>query len=138
MSDNEVLEVINHVTLLSHKELSQKEVFQSGDFTPIINLVRAMSGKEAKYSLDKAIDLCSAVQNLREVIYHCYVTSDQNPQYAQAAMNFLERYFYLLLFSQWVKEKFNKSDEDKISEKFIDWINDRPELTNILHRMTLG
>lgn len=45
-------------------------------------------------------------------------SSQQNPQYAQAALNFLERYFYLLLFSMWVKEKF-----DKVDEVTIEWID---------------
>jgi hypothetical protein len=66
-----------------------------------------------------------------------FYSSQQNPQYTQAALNFLERYFYFLLFSMWVKEKFNKSDEVKINEKFVDWIKERPELTNILNGLSI-
>jgi hypothetical protein len=59
----------------------------------ILDLVRVVPrGSEIKRQVDEAIDRCSVIINLREIIYVMHKQSETKPQYLKRALDFLERY----------------------------------------------
>lgn len=61
--------------------------YLNGDYNAVLDLVRAIGGGEAKKRLDKAIDLCDSVQNLRESIHEYYLKSETHPHYTEVCQD---------------------------------------------------
>jgi len=125
------------VGLVSERVQDAQETCLRGEYKAVLDLVRVMGGSTAKASLDLAIDRCSTVINLRTCIYAQYVRSEKEPQYTKRALNFLERYCYLLMYSQFIKDEMKKLS-NQILFGFKDWIRTRPELTHFLQNLTLS
>jgi len=123
--------------LCSLRPVEYQESYQNGEYSAILDLVRAMSGGAAKESLDQAIDKCAKVVNLRIAIYHLYVRSVGEPQSTQKALNFLERYFNLLMYSQFIKDEIALESTGTLSQRFVAWTKARPELTHLLNNLSL-
>lgn len=64
-----------------------------------------------------------------------HVMSETKPHYAQRALNFLERYFYLLAFCTFIEEERAKSEPFTIT--FKQWMKERPELRTMLSHIEL-
>jgi len=107
-----------------------------GDYSAILNLKRLVGSQVKKY-LDVAVDRCSTVTNLREAIYQAHARAETKPHYYQVALNFLERYFYLLMFTQYVLEENKKEENYKFTLTFTSWFNARNEIKNLLANLSL-
>src|SRR5690606_37151993 len=114
--------------------------------------------------VDHAIDLCSAIINLRESIDSYHVKSETKPHYFLIALNFVERYLYLLLFSQYIlealdilQERLKKQEEEQqkqetgengtgiqssvlfdtiFDKSFEEWFKARAEIQNLLANLS--
>ncbi|KAG2207019.1 hypothetical protein INT47_008488 [Mucor saturninus] len=132
-----------------------KESYEKGEFKIILQLVSMLTfGKLAKRLTDKAIDMCDHMQNLRKAIYDYKLRLDAmedqgSKQYRAtklAALNYLIRYFYLIVFANYLLEELvtvpperihreNSIVQDGTMDKvptFKSWVNSRREITNIL------
>eukprot|EP00834_Sanchytrium_tribonematis_P007654 NODE_726_length_4415_cov_0.494556.p1 type:complete len:1175 gc:universal NODE_726_length_4415_cov_0.494556:3709-185(-) len=103
-----------------------------GEYRIILQLMSVLSqGKVAKSIVDTAIDANQHLQNLREAIYtfKCKLRQmdPQTKQYSQlhqVTINYLIRYFFLIVFCDY--------SLDKSKQSFVDWLKDRREVTNII------
>ena len=74
-----------------------KLCFLKGEYRPVIALLRILNqGKESKKVTDDIVDLCDAMQNLREAVYDLKVRGehldvDQQFKSFQVAEEYLER-----------------------------------------------
>ncbi|TMW60709.1 hypothetical protein Poli38472_000751 [Pythium oligandrum] len=121
----------------------------NGDFAVIRELeMRLRFGKDAKAWVDKTIDQCSAICNIRTVIheYHESSTSEAKPAkrtyYLHHALSFLERYFYLIVFGAYllyIKQQHNqlvstgkKAHPGADAQSFSKWLQHHPNLFRLL------
>ncbi|KAH9256842.1 hypothetical protein BASA81_004955 [Batrachochytrium salamandrivorans] len=110
----------------------------NGDFAAITAQVRLLdNGLEAKQVMDALIDVCDAMQNLREAVYDVKqrsVQQDLSPvlrhEAAQVAEHYLRRYSLLIQFSSFLLT-INVSGPTVITaQRFAYWLKSRPELLN--------
>lgn len=59
-------------------------------------------------------------------------TSEIKQVIQQKAINFLKRYFYLIVFTAYVKEQFSSKSLQNFEEKFEKWMYNHPELYSLL------
>ncbi|KAI8638964.1 inositol hexakisphosphate-domain-containing protein [Parasitella parasitica] len=138
----------------SENEDSMEESYHNGEFKIILQLVSMLTyGKLAKRLTDKAINMCDHMQNLRKAIFDYKLRMDaiedpKSQQYKaikQVALNYLIRYFYLIVFANYLLEqlalaKVQQSNEtEAICNETMDkattfklWLKGRREITNIL------
>jgi hypothetical protein len=110
-----------------------------------LNYFWLQGGVESKRQVDKVIDKCSAMQNLREAIagYRNSIQRQADEKKREAALSFfveyLERYYFLICFAVYIHT-------DKSSLVFLhppgpggfqQWMHARPELYSILRRSAL-
>jgi hypothetical protein len=121
----------------------------NGEFRIILQLIAVLQfGKQAKHLTDLAIDACAHVQNLRSVIYDyklrvdaCEVGSRKHTSILGVAINYLVRYFYLIVFADYLLENRGGVGERRNREtrpvvKFSAWLEERREIKNIVLRVT--
>ena len=143
----------------SHEE---RERYQNGEYRVILQLVSVLSfGKLAKRLTDQAINMCDHMQNLRRAIYdyklRIEAMTDQGSKKWRAARevahNYLVRYFYLVVFANYLLEEmsttvmsaqggeeYNEDDssastafkEAKKLTTFKEWLKGRREIVNII------
>ncbi|KAG1474862.1 hypothetical protein G6F56_000086 [Rhizopus delemar] len=131
----------------SHEE---RERYQNGEYRVILQLVSVLSyGKRAKRLTDRAINMCDHMQNLRKAIYDYKLRLEAVPDHGskkwksihEVAMNYLVRYFYLIVFANYLLEEMGsiKGDQDETSFKeakklttFKQWLKGRREIVNII------
>ncbi|XP_063723580.1 paladin-like [Symsagittifera roscoffensis] len=115
---------------------------ENGEFQIILDLCAALSsGKTMKAEMDFIIDACDHMQNLRKCIWETKVNHDKELAkadkeagarraafWAKLGVNFIERYFYLILFNVYCTEQV--SQDFKV--KFADWCEQRQDLVKIL------
>eukprot|EP00884_Botryococcus_braunii_P001844 jgi/Botrbrau1/11660/Bobra.168_2s0015.2 len=116
-----------------------------GEYRTIMNLVRVLpNGREAKLVVDKAIDSCAPIGNLRDDIHRCKEVAVQTPSstggsvfYNNSAvaarhlgLHYLKRYFYLITFFAYI----DSPTERTIS--FSRWMAHRSELRHLLSSLT--
>ncbi|CAO0803096.1 unnamed protein product [Mucor circinelloides] len=142
----------------SENEESMEESYLNGEFKIILQLVSMLTyGKLAKRLTDKAINMCDHMQNLRKAIYDYKLRMDaiEDPKSKQykaikdVALNYLIRYFYLIVFANYLLEQLAlakvqqsdaiSSEPDAICDETMDkastfklWLQGRREITNIL------
>lgn len=145
-------------TLLSPRQSNDDESDnqpKSGNFAVIREVqTRLKHGKEAKLWVDTAIDECAAVCNIRAVIhdYHDMSNAEAKPAkrsyYLHHAMSFLERYFYLIVFGEYMIETRqlqlehsgeepapDDNENDRAAWKqpsFSKWLQQHPNLFRLL------
>eukprot|EP00123_Amoebidium_parasiticum_P012749 comp21550_c0_seq2/m.30047 comp21550_c0_seq2/g.30047 ORF comp21550_c0_seq2/g.30047 comp21550_c0_seq2/m.30047 type:complete len:127 (-) comp21550_c0_seq2:86-466(-) len=116
-------------------------------------------GYQIKEAVDRAIDQCAALQNLREAIYECKQKADNPPERPKNAplpikqnehsddpddtysssfwyrrgLHYLERYFYLILIGEYINMNARKG----FKEPFDLWMRQRWGLKRMLKKMRL-
>lgn len=121
-----------------------EEAIRRGEYTVIRSLIRVLEGGvEGKRQVDRAIDKCSAMQNLREAIagYRNSIQRQADEKKREAALSFfveyLERYYFLICFAVYI----HTDQSDLLAPKaltqgsFQAWMKARPELYSILRRL---
>lgn len=143
----------------SNNEESIEESYHNGEFKIILQLVSMLTyGKLAKRLTDRAINICDHMQNLRKAIFDYKLRMDaiEDPKSKQyrtikdVALNYLIRYFYLIVFANYLLEQLaltkRQPSSDSISNEpgaicdetmdkattFKQWLEGRREITNIL------
>ncbi|GAA5800779.1 hypothetical protein HPULCUR_006217 [Helicostylum pulchrum] len=154
--------VIRTEPILGNVEVDQLEYmtenYKRGEYKIILQLVSMLTfGKLAKRLTDKAIDTCDHMQNLRRAIYDYKLRMDamedqRSKQYISTkhvALNYLIRYFYLIVFANYLLEEAAQHKHcpanDAICEDstmkeittFNAWLDNRREITNILKLQTI-
>lgn len=148
----------------SHEE---RERYQNGEYRVILQLVSVLTyGKLAKRLTDQAINMCDHMQNLRKAIYdyklRIEAMTDQGSKKwrtaREVALNYLVRYFYLVVFANYLLEEMgtasptaassiiltdqleNSSTAFKEATKlttFKEWLKGRREIVNIISLQSL-
>ncbi|KAL4574619.1 hypothetical protein LXL04_021454 [Taraxacum kok-saghyz] len=123
--------------------LNTEEALLRGEFTVIRSLIRVLEGGvEGKRQVDKVIDKCSSMQNLREAIatYRNNILRQPDEMKREALLSFfveyLERYYYLICFAVYLHtERAVHIPSSPYHFKFYDWMKARPELYTIIRRL---
>ncbi|KAJ3024316.1 UNVERIFIED_CONTAM: hypothetical protein HDU68_008233 [Siphonaria sp. JEL0065] len=120
------------------------ERFNAGEFKIILQLLSALEyGRLAKKLTDRAIDKCEHLQNLRVAIYDYKLRLEALEAHSQkwvamksVGLNYLMRYFYLIVFAEYLIEEMCESSEwpAKPKQTFSRWLSDRREIQNISKR----
>jgi hypothetical protein len=115
---------------------SERERYLNGEYRIVLQLMRVLAfGKLSKLVVDEAIDACSHVQNIRAAIYDFKLRVDaavdgKKLGLLAIGMNYLFRYFYLIVFASYVLER---EEKPKSELPFTDWLAERREITNVVH-----
>lgn len=120
-----------------------EEAIRRGEYTVIRSLIRVLEGGvEGKRQVDKVIDQCSAMQNLREAIagYRNSIQRQADEKKREAALSFfveyLERYYFLICFAVYIHTDHSALTSVSPGQStFQDWMKARPELYSILRRL---
>lgn len=102
----------------------------SGDFVVIRKLLSTLdNGTACKQLVDYAVNQCEHMQNLRECIAQCRdlatdrdISNDKRDHFMLRAVNYLERYFYLLCFASYLLEERAHLFSKTI---FVKWMSER-------------
>ncbi|XP_074303708.1 uncharacterized protein LOC141638201 isoform X2 [Silene latifolia] len=120
--------------------LSSEEAIRRGEYTVIRSLIRVLEGGvEGKRQVDKVIDRCASMQNLREAIatYRNSILHQPDEMKREASLSFfveyLERYYFLICFAVYLHTKSAVTSTVECS--FAEWMSARPELYSILRRL---
>lgn len=122
---------------VENKKQSMDNIYRDGNYKLILRLVSVLTnGKANKQRIDDVIDACAILQNLRSAIYDYKVKAEteSNPKHLresayQTAKNYLVRYFYLIVFNEFLIEQQNAT---KKWQTFEEWLKERSEITNLL------
>eukprot|EP00003_Mantamonas_plastica_P031747 TRINITY_DN8375_c0_g1_i2.p1 TRINITY_DN8375_c0_g1~~TRINITY_DN8375_c0_g1_i2.p1 ORF type:complete len:334 (-),score=129.34 TRINITY_DN8375_c0_g1_i2:88-1089(-) len=93
----------------------------NGEYHVIRKLCELLKTDDAKRVVDIAIDKCNAMQSLRQATEECKLVAENHPKaekrsyYLRRATNYLERYFYLIAFAQYVNEQMDQMLDDMSS-----------------------
>lgn len=147
----------------SHEERAR---YLAGEYKIVLQLVSVLTyGKLAKRLTDQAINICDHMQNLRRAVYDYKLRMDamedhQSKKYQatrQVALNYLVRYFYLIVFANYLLEEMGNmasqssqcsvdgdgGEDEQQSDTIVDeearkmttfkeWLKGRREITNII------
>ncbi|KAK1398683.1 Paladin [Heracleum sosnowskyi] len=128
---------------VADKMPNSEEAVSRGEYTVIRSLIRVLEGGvEGKRQVDKVIDNCSSMQNLREAIatYRNSILRQSDEMKRAALLSFfveyLERYYYLICFSVYLHTERAALDPGSSSHcSFYEWMKSRPELYTIIQRL---
>lgn len=117
--------------------LSEEDTLVQGHYH-LVNDVRRLlqCGPASKRQLDAVIDLCSPVQNLRTAIFPYLEMYRDPPKESKRAFaaerftNYLERYFFLILFAEYV----NREAANVFNTTFTQWMQSHPEFMSVHER----
>ncbi|CAN6706174.1 unnamed protein product [Malus baccata var. baccata] len=122
---------------------SSEDAIRRGEYAVIRSLIRVLEGGvEGKRQVDKVIDKCASMQNLREAIatYRNSIMRQPDEMKKEASLSFfmeyLERYYFLICFTVYIHSEgaaLRSSSCDYIG--FADWMKARPELYSIIRRL---
>ncbi|KAF8407388.1 hypothetical protein HHK36_006519 [Tetracentron sinense] len=119
---------------------NSEEAIRKGEYAVIRSLIRG--GVEGKRQVDKVIDKCASMQNLREAIatYRSSIQRQPDEMKREASLSlfveYLERYYFLICFAVYIhteRAALRPNSSGQIS--FADWMRARPELYSILRRL---
>ncbi|ORY52376.1 hypothetical protein BCR33DRAFT_711697 [Rhizoclosmatium globosum] len=121
------------------------ERYNAGEYKIILQLLGALEfGRLAKKVTDRAIDKCEHLQNLRIAIYDYKLRLEALQTNSQkwiamrtVGLNYLMRYFYLIVFAEYLIEEMCDATEWPAKPKvtFSSWLSDRREIQNISKRV---
>uniref|UniRef100_K3W7D3 Tyrosine specific protein phosphatases domain-containing protein n=1 Tax=Globisporangium ultimum (strain ATCC 200006 / CBS 805.95 / DAOM BR144) TaxID=431595 RepID=K3W7D3_GLOUD len=102
----------------------------NGEFVVIRKLLHTLdNGDDCKLLVDYAVNQCEHMQNLRECIAQCRdlamendLTSAKRDHFMLRAVNYLERYFYLICFASYLLEERAHGFQGTI---FVKWMSER-------------
>ncbi|KAL8544739.1 hypothetical protein ACS0TY_005100 [Phlomoides rotata] len=122
---------------------NSEESIRRGEYAVIRSLIRVLEGGvEGKRQVDKVIDKCASMQNLREAIssYRSSILCQADEMKKEASLSFfveyLERYYFLICFAVYLHTE--RGDPYPMSSgqcSFTEWMRARPELYSILRRL---
>lgn len=122
---------------------NSEESIRRGEYAVIRSLVRVLEGGvEGKRQVDKVIDKCASMQNLREAIagYRSSILHQDDEMKREASLSYfveyLERYYFLICFAVYLhteREALHPSSPGRCS--FFEWMRARPELYSVLRRL---
>lgn len=109
-----------------------KQRYTDGDYRVILQLLKVLErGRECKLLVDRIIDLCSHVQNIREAIYVFKLRLDtlevgtrKHQHLLEQGSHYLIRYFYLLVFANYILLELPHN----LAITFKEWMSRRPEI----------
>ena len=116
------------------------ETFMKGEFDVIKELLEKLpSTVEGKKKIDRVIDICgtspkgTGLQNLRECIIETkwkydVATEDKQVAWKGLILNFMERYFYLILFATYTLEH----GPTGYQKAFTSWMDEHQELRTMI------
>ncbi|KAI8984466.1 inositol hexakisphosphate-domain-containing protein [Mycotypha africana] len=159
----------------SDESIDERERYMNGEYRVILQLVSVLTyGKLAKHLTDRAINMCDHMQNLRKAIYdyklRVETMTDQGSikwkATREVALNYLVRYFYLIVFANYLLEEMGTTvttlctvsssavlqqpAQDTVDDNFEfdkrgfisfkEWLKGRREIVNIisLHSLELS
>jgi len=111
-----------------------------GEYKMILQLCQLLDqGQKAKRLTDHCIDACSQMQNLREAIYDHKVrlanpstlTPGQIKETESRGLHYLIRYFYLIVFAEYLLEELKKDQKRTPMVTFLAWLAERREISNL-------
>ncbi|KAL9435401.1 hypothetical protein AB3S75_021637 [Citrus x aurantiifolia] len=122
---------------------NSEEAIRRGEYAVIRSLTRVLEGGvEGKRQVDKVIDKCASMQNLREAIatYRNSILRQPDEMKRQASLSFfveyLERYYFLICFAVYIHtERAALRSSSFGHSSFADWMKARPELYSIIRRL---
>ncbi|XP_058077437.1 uncharacterized protein LOC131225856 isoform X1 [Magnolia sinica] len=122
---------------------NSEEAIRRGEYGVIRSLIRVLEGGvEGKRQVDKVIDKCASMQNLREAIatYRNSILRQPDEMKREASLSFfveyLERYYFLICFAVYIHtERTALRPTSSGQSSFADWMKARPELYSILRRL---
>lgn len=108
----------------------RQSIAAAADYVVIRKLMATLeNGLASKQLVDYAIDQCEHMQNLRECIAQCRdqamdasLPTSKRDFFMLRAVNYLERYFYLICFASYLLEE---RDHFYRRTRFVAWMNDR-------------
>lgn len=125
--DEEEVVTQNDVIELSDDKAKR---LKHGWYKVVGKLVRLLvKGRELKMELDRVIDECAALQNLRTAIYENVVHGEgaldrKRDFFMHRARDYLQRYCFLLVINSYLRKRQNKI--------FSQWLSDQPEIVHLL------
>ncbi|KAJ8573646.1 hypothetical protein K7X08_010157 [Anisodus acutangulus] len=139
---NSIGRVSDCISNLNDTLANSEEAIRRGEYDVIRSLIRVLEGGvEGKRQVEKVIDKCSSMQNLREAIaiYRNSILRQPDEMKKEAPLSFfveyLERYYFLICFAVYLHTQrdalFSRSPAHC---SFSDWMKARPELYSILGR----
>ncbi|ERN03230.1 hypothetical protein AMTR_s00003p00177190 [Amborella trichopoda] len=140
---NSIGKVLDAKADVSDEMPNSEEAMRRGEYTVIRSLIRVLEGGvEGKRQVDKVIDKCSTMQNLREAIatYRNNILRQADEMKREASLSFfveyLERYYFLICFAVYIHtERAALRPSPSSQGTFADWMRARPELYSILRRL---
>lgn len=122
---------------------NSEEAIRRGEYAVVRSLIRVLEGGvEGKRQVDKVIDKCASMQNLREAIatYRSSILRQPDEKKREAALSFfveyLERYYFLICFAVYLHSEGGYLQSGSLGHvSFSDWMRARPELYSILRRL---
>ncbi|XVF22236.1 hypothetical protein REPUB_Repub12eG0156200 [Reevesia pubescens] len=119
---------------------NSEEAIRRGEYAVIRSLIRVLEAW--KRQVDKVIDKCASMQNLREAIatYRNSILRQPDEMKREASLSFfveyLERYYFLICFSVYIhSERAALLSSSSGHTSFADWMKARPELYSIIRRL---
>lgn len=140
---NSIGKVFDLGSSVSDKFPNSEEAIRRGEYAVIRSLIRVLEGGvEAKKQVDKVIDKCASMQNLREAIatYRNSILRQPDEMKREALLSFfveyLERYYFLICFAVYIHtERAALRPNSFGHSSFADWMKARPELYSIIRRL---
>ncbi|KAK9993506.1 hypothetical protein SO802_023209 [Lithocarpus litseifolius] len=122
---------------------NSEEAIRRGEYAVIRSLIRVLEGGvEGKRQVDKVIDKCATMQNLREAIatYRSSILRQPDEMKREASLSFfveyLERYYFLICFAVYIHSEGAAIRSCSFGHSsFADWMRARPELYSIIRRL---
>ncbi|KAI4378225.1 hypothetical protein MLD38_015734 [Melastoma candidum] len=122
---------------------NSEQAIRQGEYAAIRSLIRVLEGGvEGKRQVDKVIDKCASMQNLREAIgtYRNNILRQPDEMKRETLLSFfveyLERYYFLICFAVYIhSERPSLLSSSSSNRSFADWMKARPELYSIIRRL---
>ncbi|KAG4394078.1 hypothetical protein GLYMA_03G226200v4 [Glycine max] len=140
---NSIGRIFQSMTNVADHLPNSEEAIRRGEYAVIRSLIRVLEGGvEGKRQVDKVIDKCASMQNLREAIatYRNSILRQPDEMKREASLSFfveyLERYYFLICFAVYIHSEraaLRSNTADHCS--FADWMRARPELYSIIRRL---
>lgn len=140
---NSIGRVFDSGSVVADNLPNSEEAIRRGEYAVIRSLIRVLEGGvEGKRQVDKVIDKCASMQNLREAIaaYRNSILRQPDEMKREAALSYfveyLERYYFLICFAVYIhSERAALHPSSFGNSSFADWMRARPELYSILRRL---
>ena len=110
---------------------NEDKIASNGYYSIVSLLLEKIPGAdEAKYELDAVIFACSELINIRDFIWTCKEKGNNGhfDFWHKVAVNYVERYFYLILFTLYLTEVFWDNKSGRTEVKFSEWCKAKEKL----------